>query len=306
MLNSLILLLLVPSLAFADIVFLKSGAAIQGSVSELTITEVTLQRDENLSTKFNLEHVQAIVDAQYNLMYGETTAQIEAYIQGAKSSDTTQSEQAKSIKMQKQPHEMESHGPSAPALSMSETKFGLRGSLNISRLKLDPDDDMNITSIARLVGGLSILSRDEAIGVIFDLYYLNRGVKNSGAEYDPSLGLINYEEKVFISYFGLNPSIMIFFSPKPSTGFLQFGVAYEAKLSSKYEFSSNIGDIGFEPELKAFNIPFIFGIGISHSCKTGEFFMIDIRYLLGLTDIGEQKDSSIKTSDILATISIYY
>ena len=167
----------------------------------------------------------------------------------------------------------------------AQVNFGVKGGLNISTLRTDPDGNSK-----SLVGGYGGFLANIPVSGMFsiqpEVLYSLEGAKYDGAG-DPQL-LLNY----------INIPLMVKYSD-PSGFYGELGPQIGILTSAKFQEDGE-SDVDIKKLLKSSNFSLGFGAGWNFSPKVG----VGLRYNLGLSSIGEDSGNDVKTGNF--AIGIHY
>ncbi len=290
---------LIPLSAFSDVIFLKTGASISGKLLELNEQTIVIEKDNHDQVTFSLQYIQAVIDEDYNLLFGELTPENRSFLEGMKQTIDTMDNigNGKSIKDDRRIVDMK---------KIYDSKIGIKLGVNFANMLFSPDEDLNTETIVRFFGGFTKTGRNSKnCGYAFDIYYVSRGSQNSGHlfYYD-----ISYSEDVFLSYLGVNFNLRIYLTPSPSSPFIEYGIVREVCVAKDYKFESNIDSYTTDNlDVGTINSPLIFGIGTGFSLDEKHEACIQLRYYLGTDNISEEEHRvEIRTSDIALTLAVLF
>lgn len=191
------------------------------------------------------------------------------------------------------------------------TAFGIKGGVNLASLKYDgATSNEDIESKLGLAGGITFGSSGKpGVGFDIDLLYVQCGAKQTyriGSDMEGSV----IEFKTKLDYIECAPMLHFVFSETGGGPYLLAGgfVGYllNAETTSEKDDQEPVG-YDIKENTADLNYGLTAGIGLqTGTAETGGLFF-EVRYALGLADILDTSENSVKTSDSieLKTKGIY-
>jgi outer membrane protein with beta-barrel domain len=183
-----------------------------------------------------------------------------------------------------------------------ETKFGVKGGLNLSTLTGDVADDTS-SKIGFHVGGFAEIKLSEKFSIQPELLFSTQGYKyeENDSEFDYS-----YEEKLNLSYLNIPVMAKFYVAEKFS---LEAGPQLGILLSAKGKVEERIGDVTVseDHDVKDAYESIDFGVNFGAGYDFTENLSAGLRYNLGLTNIAKSEDGQdYKINNSVFSLSVGY
>ncbi len=179
-----------------------------------------------------------------------------------------------------------------------ETRFGVKGGLNISNLGGDVEDNSAILGFH--VGGFAEIKLSEKFAIQPELLFSTQGskIEDSGEDYSA-------EDKLNLSYINLPIMAKFFVAPKfsleagPQIGFL---VSAKDKYEETYLGETISSDEDVKDNFKSID----FGLNLGAGFDFTENLSAGVRYNIGLSNIADADDEDFKLNNSVFSLSVGY
>ena len=179
-----------------------------------------------------------------------------------------------------------------------ETRFGVKGGLNISNLGGDVDNNSAIVGFH--VGGFAEIKLSEKFAIQPELLFSTQGskIEDSGEDY-------SVEDKLNLSYINLPIMAKFYVAPKfsleagPQIGFL---VSAKEKYEETYFGETISSDEDVKDDFKSID----FGLNLGAGFDFTENFSAGVRYNIGLSNIADAGESDYKLNNNVISVSVGY
>lgn len=181
----------------------------------------------------------------------------------------------------------------------AQASFGIRAGAHIGKQTYDSDfADISLDSKVGLDLAILVeLGISEIFAVQPELHYIQKGTKTDVFGTEVST-VLNYIDVPILGKLNFGENVKFIVEVGPSFGYA---------ISGKNKAGDDSEDIDFDEEgYERFEVSGVIGAGVSLPVMNESALFIDIRYILGITNIAEDEDFSAKNTGFNIGVGIIF